>query len=217
MLATVYVLVSLRMRISTLFGFALAGAAIAYLVTSFERFQRFTTLGDSNMVRDRIAMSVNMSFFDILKSYPLGAGLASAWGTTIPSFLRNDPNIHRQLGIENEYGRIVVEEGIIGLVLWVSLFLSSLFGRQRLREASPVAAAYMHAIGIVMCLTGAMGAGLLYATPLAPMFFVIIGMRLANPVSARATRPLGRVREQTRGLPRRRPASGELVLPQVSR
>lgn len=86
-LATIYVLGSFRMRSSTVFAFALTALAVSYVVVNFERFQRFETLSDPDAVRSRISMSVNMSFFEILNAYPLGAGLASGFGTSVPYFL----------------------------------------------------------------------------------------------------------------------------------
>ncbi len=78
--STVYVLVSLRMRATTIVAFALTALGVAYLVSNLERFQRFTTLGDTDMVEQRLTTSLNLSASSpILTDYPIGAGLASSF------------------------------------------------------------------------------------------------------------------------------------------
>jgi hypothetical protein len=178
--ATAYVLGSLRMRFSTIFAFALAAGAVAYLVTNLERFQRFTTLSDGALVRDRIGLSVSLSFFDVLGQYPFGVGLASAFGTSIPYFLQDTPGIRGQIGIENEYGRIVLEEGIAGLALWVSFIVYSTIKRREVLEVAPTADAYIQAIVALTWLIAVLGCGTLYSVPTTVMVFIGLGIRLAT-------------------------------------
>src|SRR5262249_703196 len=82
------------------------------------RFQRFETLWDAEYVQKRVSGSVNVGLVDILGEYPLGRGLGSAVGTSIPYFLMNEAK--PQVGMESEYARIAVEQGLLGLVLWMS-------------------------------------------------------------------------------------------------
>jgi hypothetical protein len=189
-IATAYVIGSLRMRLSTVFAFALAGGIVAYFVLNFERFQRFTTLSDTNMVRERIGMSVSMSFFDILAIYPFGAGLASAFGTNIPYFLQDTPGIHAQIGLESEYGRILLEQGLVGVVLWACFALFTTFRRQQIQDVSPTARAYMQAIVGLTWASGLLGTGLLSAVPSAVLVVVAAGIRLATPVATTAPQTL---------------------------
>ena len=89
--------------------------------------KRFETLGDSDLVEERIAGSINMSFLEIVVNYPMGEGIGGApLGPASPSFLSGyaKPSI----GIENEFGRLLLEEGLPGLLLWVS-FVVYVLGR----------------------------------------------------------------------------------------
>ena len=72
-----------RLRGAHWLGCILIVAAIGYVVSGEERFQRFTTLENTDMVTDRVAGSVNMSFVELLARYPLGNGLG-AGGTSMP-------------------------------------------------------------------------------------------------------------------------------------
>ena len=95
-------------------------AVVAWIVASDPRLQRFLTLQDTGVVTERFKSSVNQDFFDLMGQYPLGNGLAGG-GTSIPYFLtdRSEANFV----MENEFARIVLEEGIPGLFLWVLFML----------------------------------------------------------------------------------------------
>jgi hypothetical protein len=110
--------------------------AILLLITSFvakdARLQRFTTLADAEMVRGRILGSVNSTFIDVLLAYPMGNGLGGG-GTSIPHFLQE--RLRNPVLIENEYGRILAEQGVLGLLLWLAfvfwVLIYSWPGRQK--------------------------------------------------------------------------------------
>ncbi len=95
--------------------------AAAGLASTSERLQRAATLDDTQMVSDRVAGSVNLSFLDILVDYPLGAGMGSSVGTSIPFFLAD--RAPEQVGLENEFSRITVDQGWIGLGLWLTFIV----------------------------------------------------------------------------------------------
>jgi hypothetical protein len=95
-------------------------AAVGYLAMSNERFQRFKSLTDTDLVAERIAGSVNRGFFEILTEYPMGNGLGGG-GTSIPYFLQGQ--VKNPIGMENEYTRMLSEQGVIGLLLWLSFIL----------------------------------------------------------------------------------------------
>jgi hypothetical protein len=98
---------------------ALVGIALVVIVPLQSRLQRFETLQDPEFVEGRVRTSVNVGFLEAVSEHPFGRGLGSAAGTSIPYFLSD---IARpQYGIENEYARIVLEEGLPGLLLWVVL------------------------------------------------------------------------------------------------
>ncbi len=78
-------------------------------------------------VTDRIAGSVNRSFFEVLTDYPMGNGLGGA-GTSIPYFLEGQ--VRNPIALENEYAMILGEQGIIGLLLWIG-FLCWFVARSR--------------------------------------------------------------------------------------
>jgi hypothetical protein len=102
----------------TLLLVLIGGVALAALTN--DRFQRFKTLGDTDAVAMRISGSVNRTFFEILFEYPMGNGLGGG-GTSIPYFLQDQ--LKNPIGMENEYSRILAEQGIIGLVLWGAFLL----------------------------------------------------------------------------------------------
>jgi hypothetical protein len=108
---------SLRRRPAAVLALVIAAGMVAYFVRQSDRLQRYETLSDTEMVEDRVAGSVNLTFFEVISDYPLGKGLGGATGTSIPYFL--DPYAIPQVGIESEYSRLALEEGILGLLLWV--------------------------------------------------------------------------------------------------
>src|SRR5260370_17001383 len=79
------------------------------------------------MVSERIAGSVNMGFFEAAATYPFGNGLGGG-GTSIPYFLQN--RIEKPVIIENEYARILLEQGLVGLALWVAFIVWELIRPQ---------------------------------------------------------------------------------------
>ncbi len=100
-------------------------AAALVLLVSNERFERVTTLADTEAVEGRIQGSVNRTFLEVLFEYPMGNGLGGG-GTSIPSFLEGQVN--KPVAIENEYARILLEQGVIGLLIWLAFtfrFLAS--------------------------------------------------------------------------------------------
>ena len=110
---------STRTKGSHLVGWILVLATIGWLVSGEQRLQRFTELRDTEMVTQRIAGSVNMGFFELAATFPFGNGLGS--GTHIPYFL--SASVRNPVGIENEFGRIVLELGLVGLGLWVAFIV----------------------------------------------------------------------------------------------
>jgi hypothetical protein len=98
-------------------GLALVVAAI---VAVTPRMQRFTTLGDTDYVARRIHGSINRNLISLAIEYPMGNGLGGG-GTSLPYFLQDrlsDPVV-----LENEYARILAEQGIPGLLLWLGFII----------------------------------------------------------------------------------------------
>ena len=126
-----FVLFTIRMRRQQKIFFVAAIAVVAYFAVTNVRFQRFKTLDDTDYVQNRIAGSVNRGFFEILIQYPLGNGLGGG-GTSMPYFLEGQ--VRNPIGMENEYARILAEQGLIGLLLWLC-FLTWYLARSRIAFA----------------------------------------------------------------------------------
>jgi hypothetical protein len=95
----------------------IAGLIVAAM--NNDRWQRYKEL-DTESVSSRIAGSVNRGFFEILFEYPMGNGLGGG-GTSIPYFLESQ--VKAPVGAENEYARILLEQGVIGFAIWVAFAL----------------------------------------------------------------------------------------------
>jgi hypothetical protein len=111
---------SSRMKASNRMVFFLLIAGVGAVALSNERFQRFKSLSDTDMVAERIAGSVNRGFLEILTEYPMGNGLGGG-GTSIPYFLEGQ--VRNPIGMENGYTLILGEQGIIGLLLWIGFII----------------------------------------------------------------------------------------------
>jgi hypothetical protein len=118
-----------RARLGHLVPILLVGVVVAFLVQGNERLQRFASLQDADLVTDRIRGSASLSVIELLLSYPMGAGLGSAFGTSIPSFLQHLMT-QEPIGSENEYARIGLEQSLVGVVLWIG-FIVWLLARPR--------------------------------------------------------------------------------------
>jgi len=116
---------SIKSRISYAFGWLVIMAAIAMFASGEARLQRFMDLKNADVVTERVGWSVNMNLVELATTYPLGNGLGGG-GSNIPSFLQD--RIQEPIGMENEYARIMLEQGIFGLLLWIG-FIAWLFVR----------------------------------------------------------------------------------------
>jgi hypothetical protein len=155
-------------------GLALLALGLAALVLSDQRLQRFMILSDTDAVVDRIGQSANSGFLDLLAEYPFGAGLGRAWGTSIPSFL--EQYALPPIGLENEYSRILIDQGLIGLLLWVGflvwLFANTLQNIPRLRYTLLYP---MAALGLSVWATGFIAAGLFTGIPTSALLLLSTG------------------------------------------
>src|SRR5690606_22258845 len=102
-----------RLRAGQSVKWVIAVALVGYVVSGEERLQRFTTLQDTTYIAERWAGSVNENFFEAIRAYPMGNGLAGG-GTSVPYFLQTSRS---PLVMENEYARIGIEQGLPGLTL----------------------------------------------------------------------------------------------------
>jgi hypothetical protein len=178
-------------RLSAKLLAAIVGMAIGVglVVATNPRFQRFATLDDTSYVTERLSASVNTSLLEVITNYPLGNGLGSAAGTSIPFFLTDLAK--PQFGLENEFARVAMEQGFIGFVLWLG-FLAWLLLRlpPRRRKEQVVANRLMWATVVVMWMTAFIGTGLLASVPGSALLLLwmgcLIGMRRPVPAPAMA-------------------------------
>ncbi len=160
--------------------------AVAYVVSGEVRLQRFLTLRDPEFVSERIAGSINVGFFDLVQQYPLGNGLGGG-GTSMPYFLQD--RVRNVVGIENEFGRIVLEQGIPGLLIWV-VFIGWVFTRRTNIPGQPWFMA--RRLSLVWCLgslaSALLGIGLLTSIPMTILLMLALGW-ITVPESADDLRP----------------------------
>jgi hypothetical protein len=151
---------------------------LAWLVYSVPRLQRFVELQDTSYVKTRIGYSVNGSFLQLMKDYPLGNGLGCC-GTSMPYFLHGE--VRNSVGLENEYARIMLEQGVPGLALWL-VFIVWLLTRPAPRRSEPwyVGRWLARFLGAISFATAPMGLGMLTAIPQTASLLVLCGW-IASP------------------------------------
>lgn len=166
---------------------------IALLAGSNERMGRFKSLGDGKGVETRIGGSVNRSFFEIINEYPMGNGLGGG-GTSIPAFLVD--RINRPVMMENEYGRIALEQGIPGLAIWIVFLLwfaaSSAVSAKTIWKGGRRAA---WVCALIYFLVAPIGVGLFTSVPGSLVLFLFIGWVSAKPAEAARTTNTWRIDE----------------------
>jgi hypothetical protein len=154
---------------------------LGYLVGGDERLQRFRTLQDPEFLSERLAGSVNMSFMELVRKYPLGNGLGGG-GTSVPYFLQN--RIRNVVIMENEYARILLETGLPGLLMW-GVFLGWAFTRGQVRQSDMFF--FGRRLALVGCAgafaTGLIGLGLFTSVPMTMLVLLLTGWIIAPEVA----------------------------------
>jgi hypothetical protein len=112
--------VAFRLKTVARVGLVIMLIFTAWLVSNSERLQRFSTLADSDFLSHRISASVDLPVVETALEYPFGVGIGGG-GTSIPYFLHDQ--ILEPVAAENEYVRIMLEEGVLGLVLWIGFII----------------------------------------------------------------------------------------------
>ena len=180
----------IRMKSTQRMVFVLVIGVIAYAALSNARFQRFKSLDDTDYVSDRIAGSVNRGFFEILLEYPMGNGLGGG-GTSIPYFLQGE--VRNPIGMENEYARILGEQGVIGLFLWLC-FLVWFYQRVRAAFANGPWATTRRLTWCLVAIgfgTAWIGTGLLTSIPGTVLIMIGAGWTTVAPEKLRLPAPPG--------------------------
>ena len=176
----VFVIFTTRMKNKQRFFFVLIIVAVGAVALRDVRLQRFKTLDDTEYVTDRISGSVNRGFWEILVEYPMGNGLGGG-GTSMPYFLAGE--VRNPIGMENEYARILSEQGFIGLLLWLS-FLAWFIFRGRTSFARGF---WSTPRRLIWCMTAIgfgtawIGVGLLTAIPGTLLIMVGMGWVAVSP------------------------------------
>lgn len=170
--------------------------AAAWLISTNERFSRFKNL-DTEILTERVGGSVNRNFLEILFEYPMGNGLGGG-GTSLPYFLQGMVRV--PIGVENEYSRIMLEEGIPGLLIWLSFIIWFVANSKAFKKTKwLIARRLVFAQTLAYFFIANIGLGLLTAIPASFLFFLLLGWILTKPTpekqvtSGRVTRREDRV------------------------
>jgi hypothetical protein len=164
---------TLRLRFGHLLFWLLILAGIGWIVSGEQRLQRFTELQDTEMITARVAGSTNSEFVSLALSYPFGNGLGGG-GTSMPYFLAD--RVEHPVVMENEFVRIMLEQGLVGLALWL-VFIFWLLTRREPDRSDPWflgrrLAWAMCALYFGCCL---IGTGLFTAIPQTVLFMLGVG------------------------------------------
>jgi hypothetical protein len=190
-----------RLKASRRVAFAVLILLVAMVALRNERFQRFKSLSETSNVEDRLSGSVNRGFFEILLEYPMGNGLGGG-GTSIPYFLEGQ--VRNPIGMESEYARILSEQGIIGLAIWISFIIWFLSRGLSLIAEGPWVGSrrLVWILGVLALVTGMIGMGLLTSIPTTALLLLGMGW-VASPMLANAREPRLRQAEQVFLVPAR--------------
>jgi hypothetical protein len=161
---------------------------VATIVAVTPPMQRFVTLEDIDYVVRRIHGSINENFITLALEYPMGNGLGGG-GTSLPYFLQD--RLINPVVLENEYARIMAEQGIPGLLLWLA-FIAWLAMRPVGRCATPwYKGKSLARLFCLLCFaTAPLGLGMLDATPSTEMLLMLAGWFAAPEPIMRPVRPL---------------------------
>jgi hypothetical protein len=162
-----------RVRNFPWFGWVALLAVVGTLVAMSPRMQRFVSLEDTSYLKRRVATSVNGNFLELALDYPLGNGLGGG-GTSIPYFLQ--PELRNPVMIENEYGRIMLEEGLPGLMLWLAFIFWVLTRPLPLMTDPWYLGKWLARVVLVFCfMTAPTGMGLLTSIPGTALLLLFAG------------------------------------------
>jgi hypothetical protein len=176
----IFVLFSMKMNGKQRMMFVLIIGGLTVTALTNVRFQRFKSLQDKEYVSERIAGSVNRGFWEIVSEYPMGNGLGGG-GTSIPYFLEGQ--VRNPIGMENEYARILAEQGIIGLLLWLG-FLAWFYQRVGIAFSKGAWAIPRRLLWCYVALSFAtawIGTGLLTSIPSTVMLMIGAGFAVMPP------------------------------------
>jgi hypothetical protein len=177
-----FVIFTTKMKTKQRVFFVVVIVAIGMVAMGNVRFQRFKSLGDTEGVTERVAGSVNLGFWEIFRDYPMGNGLGGA-GSSMPYFLQGQTR--NPIGMENEYARILGEQGIIGLLLWMVLVVWFLFRAPTAFAKGPssISRRLVWCLAAVDLATAFIGLGMLTSIP--GTVFLVMGIGWTSTPQAR--------------------------------
>lgn len=180
-----------RLKVHGWVSLVLILAGVGWAISSEARLQRFTTLSDVDYLGQRVSWSVNESFLDLAAEYPLGNGLGGG-GTSMPYFLQSEV-VAPTSYMENEYARIMLEQGLLGLCLWAA-FIVWLFTRRLAHGSDPwyLGKRLAWATCLAFFCTGMIGKGLFTSIPGTALMLLSVGwiaVRRARPEFAEEYAP----------------------------
>lgn len=157
----------------TALGVLLTGVGVA---ATNPRLQRFADVQDTEFISHRVQLSVNETFLELMATYPAGAGMGSSFGTSIPYFLAD--RAPKQIGLENEFSRILIDQGLIGLGLWLGFLLWLLMWPPpaRFDRAWGLGVVLMYALVVTNWATAFIGAGTLSSVPGSVLLLLQMGV-----------------------------------------
>lgn len=157
-------------------GLGVSAVVTAYVVLTSPRFQRVLTLTEDGVLTQRLG-GQQFALLDLVFEYPLGAGLGSAFGTSIPYFLQEYAAAVDQIGIESEFARIALEQTIVGLLLWWVFFAFLLLAKPKpVSQDWVLGTASMRVFVALVWLSGYFGAGMFNSLPSSCLFLLEIGI-----------------------------------------
>ncbi len=163
---------SKRVSIGFLLVLMIFGTAISYLVLQSERLQRFTELQNLELVANRIAGSLDMSFMDVILDFPMGNGIG-AGGTSLPFFV--EQYLTQRVMLENEYARILLEQGIPGFLLTICFIFWIVGLKISKNDNAKLTKTMLKNYVLIMFFTAWIGIGLMSAIPGTALLFLGIG------------------------------------------
>lgn len=179
-----------HLSLKVLLRASLVIVAVGWIVANNPRLQRFTELQDTDMIADRVSISVNESFWNLFVDYPMGNGLGGG-GTSVPYFLQ-DRMRNPVSGLENEYSLILLEEGIPGLIIWITFLVWAITSRlPKQKDARYLGLTLARAYAAITFGTAMLGTGTLTSIPMTPLMFLYLGWMSTARVSASATEKTG--------------------------
>lgn len=184
-----FALVSAKLKSLARVSLVIMLVCAAWLISNNERLQRFTTLLDTELLAERLSGSVNLPFLEAALEYPFGVGIGGG-GTSIPYFLQDE--ILQPVAAENEYARIMLEEGVLGLVMWVGFVVWIATRRSDPRMQPSLGRSASRFLTVGYFFMACLGTGLLTTVPQSLLLMLCAGWACAGIDYPMAEAPLQR-------------------------